>query len=309
MLTRVAEVNGTAQLVSLWLHDKAAKTQSRYSSEIRRFAAFVSQIPYEQVTLNELDLPSITLNDLQDYEDYLVHRQLSDYTRNTRLATVKSLLSFGHEIGYLSFNAGKRVKLHQVRNRLNERILSEHEVSQMLSMTPPGRDLLLLKFLYLTGARVGEVGVEGITLDGVRYETEGLRWRDLRVSTDGNGLVTFYGKRRKTRTVAFPRELYLQLEAIRTNKEPSQAVFPSRQGGAKPLSARRMRQIVKSAARRAGIEKNVSCHWLRHAHGTHALSKGAPLQLIKESLGHESLETTSKYLHVRPEDGSGLYLS
>ena len=44
--------------------------------------------------------------------------------------------------------------------------------------------------------------------------------------------------------------------------------------------------------------EKVSPHWLRHAHATHALDKGAPLRLVQATLGHASLDTTSKYLHI-----------
>ena len=67
-------------------------------------------------------------------------------------------------------------------------------------------------------------------------------------------------------------------------------------------------RIVQAAARRAGIEGRVSPHWMRHAHATHALENGAPITLVKETLGHKSIETTAKYTHVRPNASSGQYL-
>ena len=46
----------------------------------------------------------------------------------------------------------------------------------------------------------------------------------------------------------------------------------------------------------------------RHAHASHALEAGASIALVKETLGHESIETTAKYTHVRPEASSSTYL-
>jgi integrase/recombinase XerD len=66
--------------------------------------------------------------------------------------------------------------------------------------------------------------------------------------------------------------------------------------------------VVKKAARRAGIEKPVSPHWLRHAHVSHALDHGAPVQLVKATTGHEDLATLSRYAHARPGESSGGYL-
>ncbi|MBU4356156.1 MAG: tyrosine-type recombinase/integrase, partial [Proteobacteria bacterium] len=62
------------------------------------------------------------------------------------------------------------------------------------------------------------------------------------------------------------------------------------------------------AAIRAGIEGAVSPHWLRHAHASHALDRGAPIHLVQATLGHASVATTGKYLHARPDDSSARYL-
>lgn len=67
-------------------------------------------------------------------------------------------------------------------------------------------------------------------------------------------------------------------------------------------------RIVKAAASRAGIEGNVSPHWLRHAHASHSLDRGAPLHLVQATLGHSSVATTERYLHARPNDSSAMYL-
>jgi integrase/recombinase XerD len=66
-------------------------------------------------------------------------------------------------------------------------------------------------------------------------------------------------------------------------------------------------RVVKRAAIAAGLKNalNVSPHWLRHSHATHALDAGVPLHLVQATLGHESLDTTSKYLHISPDKSSG----
>jgi integrase/recombinase XerD len=65
---------------------------------------------------------------------------------------------------------------------------------------------------------------------------------------------------------------------------------------------------VGAAAQRAGFEGKVSPHWLRHAHATHALERGAPIHLVQATLGHTSVATTGRYLHARPTDSSARYL-
>ena len=87
-------------------------------------------------------------------------------------------------------------------------------------------------------------------------------------------------------------------------------MFRSRQRGVEGyhLSRKQVWRLVRQAARRAGIELKVSPHWLRHSHASHSLDKGAPLSLVKETLGHSSIAITEKYLHAKPDDSSGMYL-
>ena len=75
-----------------------------------------------------------------------------------------------------------------------------------------------------------------------------------------------------------------------------------------PLSRSQLWRIVRKAARAAGIKEDVSPHWFRHAHASHALDRGAPAHLVQQTLGHQSLATTSRYAHARPDDSSGQYL-
>ena len=83
-------------------------------------------------------------------------------------------------------------------------------------------------------------------------------------------------------------------------------VFRSRKGG--PLDASQVHRIVKGAAERAGLPAEVSAHWLRHAHASHSLDRGAPIHLVQQTLGHASVATTGRYLHARPTDSSARYL-
>jgi integrase/recombinase XerD len=85
---------------------------------------------------------------------------------------------------------------------------------------------------------------------------------------------------------------------LRSDAGANGPVFAARHGG--PLSER--------AAERAGISGTVSPHWLRHAHGSHALDRGATLAEVQTTLGHANVATTSGYLHARPDTSSGMKL-
>ena len=69
-----------------------------------------------------------------------------------------------------------------------------------------------------------------------------------------------------------------------------------------------MSKLTPPPLHRAGIERGISPHWFRHAHASHALDGGAPVQSVKETLGHASLATTSIYVHARNGGDSGLWL-
>ena len=103
-----------------------------------------------------------------------------------------------------------------------------------------------------------------------------------------------------------PAGLWRLLLQLRGEAGPDAPVFRSAKGGA--LDPSQVHRIVKAAAARAGLSAAVSAHWLRHAHASHALDRGAPIHLVQATLGHSSVATTGRYLHARPNDSSSRYL-
>ncbi len=148
--------------------------------------------------------------------------------------------------------------------------------------------------LYASGIRVSEVC--------------GLSWRDLQAKGD-SGQITVFGKGGVTRAIPLPLSVWKLLQGLREDAALSDPVFPSRKakngGRLRPLAILR---IVRRAAIRGGIHLPVSPHWLRHAHASHALDRGAPIHLVQTTLGHASITTTGRYLHARPEDSSSRFL-
>jgi integrase/recombinase XerD len=193
----------------------------------------------------------------------------------------------------LPFDVGRALRLPAVRGRLAERILPEADVHRILSLETNQRNRALLLLLYASGVRVSEAC--------------GLCWRDVRPNGDGVQ-ITVFGKGGKTRAIQLPATVAQVLWKLRGPADEDVPLFRSRKQGAAlgPLAVLR---IVRQAARRAGISAAVSPHWLRHAHASHALDRGAPIHLVQATLGHASITTTGRYLHARPTDSSGRFLA
>jgi integrase/recombinase XerD len=270
-----------AELVRLWLFDKSPPTQAAYRTALRDFRA-VCGVPLDQVRLA----------DLQDFAAALARQGLAAGTRALRLTAIKSLLSFGNDLGLLPVNVGAALKVRAGRSRLAERILDEQTVQKLLVLETHPRDHALLRLLYASGLRVSEATA--------------LCWRDLVPAGDG-GIVTVWGKGSKERAVRLPASVWQELQALRQDAPDDAIVFPGRRGG--QLHRVSVERIVIRAAARAGITKHVSPHWLRHALASHALDRGAPIHVVQATLGHSSLATTSKYSHARPGDSAGLYVA
>ena len=270
-----------------WLHGRSKKTIQAYLSDILRLYACTGKT-----------LQSITLEDFQDFINSLAH--LSPASRARITASVKSALSFGLKTGYLQVNVGTVVRLSKLENKLAERIMSEQQVAKMFALEVNRRNHAILVLLYRAGLRVSELC--------------SLTWRNVQDRSE-SGQVTIYGKGKKTRHVLLDQATWDEVMSLKTKESrPDDYVFQSRQAWSpagkedRRIDESSVNRIVKSAAKRAGITGNISPHWFRHAHATHALERGAPITLVKATLGHESMETTAKYTHVRPNASSSQFL-
>ena len=317
----VADAHGAdddAHLIRLWLHGKSPNTRDAYGRDVR---AFLESADSEL----RLPLPHVTLQHVQDWADALAEEGLAPSTRARKLSAVKSLLAFGHRTGYLAFNVGAAVSPPKSKDRLSERILPEAAVHRVLAVADAAaesgrftdrRNAVLLRLFYASGGRVSELAA--------------LRWEDAleRAPERGRptGQVTLFGKGEETRRVLLSTETWAALMELRVWEAeigfgtPDAPVFRSTKGGdpahgsgepprsGRPLSRQQMWRIVKGLAKRSGLPDAVSPHWLRHAHASHALDRGAPPHLVQATLGHASLQTTSRYAHARPDDSSARYL-
>jgi site-specific recombinase XerD len=165
-------------------------------------------------------------------------------------------------------------------------ILSQEEVARLIdaARTPYHRTLLMT--LYGTGVR--------------RSELTHLKVRDI----DSQRMVIHVqgGKGRKDRDVMLSPKLLEQLREHwrQLKRKPSLWLFPGnrRHTGDTPITTKVVWYVCQQAAQRAGIQKTVHPHTLRHCFATHLLEAGADLRTIQMLLGHRDLEETTIYLHL-----------
>ena len=268
------------QFIEIWLHGRCMNTCRSYRAAIRRLLRTCGK-----------PLAETTLADLQGYADSLDAAGLGPGTRRRMLAAVKSAFAFGHELGYLPFDTAKPLRLPPLRDTLAERILDESQVQRMLALQRHPRNSVMLTLLYATGVRVSELC--------------GLRWADC-TERSAAGQVSVLGKGHRVRTILLPASVWRRLVALREDAAPEAPVFKSRKGG--HLHPSQVLRVVKAAAAKAGIDRNVVVHTFRHSHASHSLERGAPIHLVQSTLGHSQISTTGRYLHARPNDSSSRYL-
>lgn len=163
-------------------------------------------------------------------------------------------------------------------------VLSKDEVRRIIDSFHNGKSKLMVSMIYACGFRVSELV-------------------DLKVDNfDFNEKIGHVrmAKGKKDRIFNIPSFLFdeLKKEAEEQKKNGKEFLFTGPKGR---LSPRNIQKIVKKAALKAGIEKNIHPHTLRHSFATHLLEDGTDIRYIQVLLGHSSLSTTELYTHISAE--------
>ena len=267
-----------SELIEMWLYGKSPNTMDGYSRYATKFLTHIGDKPLGEITLMELQLWQMSLAG-------------SPNSQRVAVGAIKSLFSFAHKLGAIPANLGILIKSPQSKNKLAEKILTEQEVQAIISAVTSPRNHAIICLLYYGGLRVSELC--------------SLKWRDLRARGAG-GQLTVFGKGDKTRVVLVNKGVWQEVCQLKGNADKNGPVFVSQKGG--HISRSMVFHIVKDTAKKAGLEIEVSPHWLRHSHASHSLDNGAPIHLVQRTLGHSSVTITEKYLHAKPTDSSSLYL-
>lgn len=259
-------------------------TLEAYRRDIAKLEAFAKK--------RRRSLTALTASDLRAFLRDLHRHGLSLRSIGRITSAVRGLYRFAASEGHTSSDPAEQIETARLQRNL-PRYLGLDEVERLLEVsdvtTAEGlRDRAMLELLYATGLRVSEL---------IRLEVGDFNF-DV-------GYLECEGKGRKERIVPFGRSAKMWLERYLREARPelvkgaTGAFFLSRLG--KAMTRQRFFQILRSCGRRAGIDRPLSPHVVRHSFATHLLERGADLRSLQLMLGHSNIGTTQIYTHVSRE--------
>lgn len=281
----------------------AANTLAAYRRDLTRYARYLAaqgcHAP-DQITRHHVTGFVMALNDGSDGGTALGVRSAA-----RTVVAVRGLHKFWALEGLTVSDPASDVHPPMPGKRLPKAI-SVDEVTRILEAagtdTPTGlRDRALLEFLYSTGARISEA--VGLDVDDI----------SLQDAEAGPAVVRLFGKGSKERLVPLGSYGARALDAYLVRGRPllaakgkgTPALFLNARGGR--ISRQSAWTILKVAADKANITKDVSPHTLRHSFATHLLEGGADVRVVQELLGHASVTTTQVYTLVTADTLREIY--
>jgi len=253
-------------LEDLQIRNYAPTTVSAYIRSVAEFAKHFGKSP---------DL--LGSEQIREYQLYLIKEKgfsLSSYIQ----AVCALRFLYSHTL-HLPVSVD-RIPLPRYERKLPV-ILSPAEVKLLLETPKNLAHRTILTTMYAAGPRISEVA----------------RLKLADIDSSRNAIWIRGGKGRKDRQSLLPPRLLELLRVYFRWRQPKDWLFPGEKPG-HPISCPAIFRACQKAARKAGIDKPVHPHSLRHAFATHLLDAGVNLRTIQLLLGHAKLETTARYLHV-----------
>jgi integrase/recombinase XerD len=271
--------------------DNTAKTYAGLLGKFTSWAEKEKLTDWKQVELKHLMafLQSERARTLA-HEPKESQRRLSSESVYVEVAALRAFYRFAENEKLLPANPAEHLSLPKKWKRL-PKSLSNAEIDKLLAPEVPETpqslcDQAILELAYASGLRLSEL--------------KNLRLEQLHVDA---GFINVIGKGNKERVVpvgkkaveALNRFIAVGRPKLVTPKSPGN-VFLTRRGT--PFASVTLWLRIKNRVRRAGVERNMTPHMLRHSFATHLLEHGADLRVIQELLGHANISTTEIYTHV-----------
>lgn len=261
-------------------------TLESYGRDVGKFLEFLSRQGISDISVVKYD----------NIADFLADSKEKGFNPATIVRSIVSIKQFFKYLiieKLISEDPASQIKTPKMKKSIPG-VISLDDVETLLGApdesTPEGlRDSAMLEVLYASGIRVSEL--IGLKLNDVNFD---------------HGYVIVYGKGSKERLVPVGEKARAKLTEYLSNGRPSilktresKALFVTRRGGG--MTRQGFWKLIKNYALKAGIEKKISPHTLRHSFATHLLERGADLRTIQIMLGHSDISTTQIYTHVESE--------
>ena len=268
-----------------YLSEEKRASANTLSSYIRDLTQFQSWL----ITNGTADLRKVKKETINEYLLHMNHSGKSPATVTRSTASIKSFYSYMVQSGAVKTNPAKAVTAMKVERKYPE-ILTNREVELFLEqpkcVDEKGfRDHAMLELLYATGIRVSEL----ISLD----------LKDLNLSA---GFIRC-ASRGKERIIPLYHTAVKALQDYVRDIRPQliadggeQALFVNMNG--ERMSRQGFWKIIKHYQEKAGIQKDITPHTLRHSFAAHLLENGADLRSIQEMLGHADISSTQIYAQL-----------
>lgn len=258
-------------------------TVSSYMRDIRQFSQWMQEC-------EKTDVLGATQLNISDYLSFLQEQGKSGATASRTLASLKNFFAYAVSTGFLE-QSPVSAQIHVDRGEKKfPQILSGKEVEQLLAQpvcvdSKGFRDKAMLEVMYATGIRVTEL--IDLNLEDVNLELG----------------VLHCGSSKKSRTIplypAALRALSVYIKDVRglMVSDPSEKALFVNVGGAR-MSRQGFWKLLKFYQAKAGIEKVITPHTLRHSFAVHLLENGADLGSLQELMGHSDISSTQMYTHM-----------
>ncbi|MEG1603019.1 MAG: tyrosine recombinase XerC [Cloacibacillus sp.] len=244
------------------------------------------------------DVSGIDINSIRIFVSSILGIGEARTSANRRLSAVRGFTAWLCASGKLTSDPALGLKGPKKPAAL-ARALPYSQIDRLLQDGPESgtknfrRDRLILETLYGTGIRISEL--IGLNWDMIELETRTLR-------------VMGKGDKERMVPMGFPLKALLEEWRDITCTDEAAPVFCAGKNGVGRLTVRTVDRIVMRAAKRAGLF-GVTPHVLRHSCATHMLENGAPLRIVQELLGHDSIASTQRYLTITTDQVKKSYLN
>lgn len=288
----MSEKNSIEQYIDQFLEGLRSKGRSEhtitnYGVDLSQFAEYLNNLGITETT-------QITGDVIRGFLREVMGFGFAKTSASRKLSAARGFVKWLNRADLIDHDPGEELRGPKLPTSL-PRALSYEDTETLLNKGPKSgkyflRDRLVLELMYGSGLRISEL--IGLNLDDVEFAERILRIR---------------GKGGKERIVPFGTMVQKLLEEWITARSINEGPLFGSERSAERLTVRTVHRIVLRAAQRAGLY-GVSPHTLRHCFATHMLERGAPLRVVQEMLGHESIATTQRYLSITTDQIKKSYL-